>query len=899
MTIASKVTVFCILLVFLVSTLIGATFYYGNSKNLYQQAEDQLTKEAQYLGPHLLMDVNELSNDANYLSELPVLKDLILNTGKLSKQEKKEMISPFLMALLASKKKYLSVKIIDSSNRAIHLNIHQANKKNKIKELNIYEKANINFKIDDYPENRAYLSSIKLYRNNLDISGRRLPVMEAIKPITVENGKIIGLIVVTTNLSMTFQNLKRKFRDVYQELYLTNNRGDYLINPFNFQTFGFESGKNYSLQKDFIKSIDFFTSSQQTTTFSPGLFLSNSVLHLAKIKFDKFNTNRFLILGLKIDMDKTFSTFNKIRTRSIILAIILLIIGGISAYYFINLITSNLWKITQAAKRYGNGEPLDLNINSSDEVGVLANTFAFMIKQITDKTNRLRKSDARNKKAKEFAQLANKTKDSLLFDLKKVNKKIEKLSIEKDDLMAIVSHDLKNPLSIISANLDLLSDKDTSEAQKKELVQSAIKNSKYAINLITDLLDLSKIEAGIKLDFQEVSFIDFSKDIIENHSEQAMKKNIKIKYDIQDDITARLDKNRFTQVLNNLISNAIKFTALNGNITLKCSSNAQGLIIKLSDDGVGIPYEKLSSIFNKYQQARTSDSIMGSGLGLAICKNIVEAHKGTISVDSVEFEGATFTITLPHLKQVKTKQLKVNKKILIVDDDEDLREILRLRLEKNNFVIQEACHGVDALQVIPKFLPELVILDLEMPILNGEDTLKKIRKTKNKNDFPVLIHSGNSDAINKPSKYLQENTNGFINKNSEFSVLLEMINSVLSKKTNILLIDDSEDIYNLYNIYLKKSAGINLDFANNGKKGIELLKINSYDLIFLDLNMPGFSGTEVLKEIRKSDAQIPIIANSSLSSPDQESKLLNLGFTEVLDKQMKKDQLLEIIGKYR
>jgi len=899
MTIASKVTVFCILLVFLVSSLIGVTFYYGNSKNLYQQAEDQLTKEAQYLAPHLLMDVNELSNDANYLSELPVLKDLILNTGKLSKQEKKEMISPFLMALLASKKKYLSVKIIDSRNRAIHLNIHQANKKSKIKELNIYEKANINFKIGDYPDDRVYLSSIKLYRNNLDISGNRLPVMEAIKPITVGDGKIIGLIVLTTNLSTTFQNLKIKFSDLYQELYLTNNRGDYLINPFNFQTFGFESGKNYSLQKDFIKSIDFFSSSQQTTTFSPGLFLSNSVLHLAKIKFDKFNSNRFLILGLKIDMDKTFETFNKIRTRSIVLAIILLVVGGISAYYFINLITSNLWKITEAAKRYGNGQPLDLNINSNDEVGLLANTFTFMIKQITDRTNRLRKSDARNKKAKEFAQLASKTKDSLLFDLKKVNKQIEKLSSEKDDLMAIVSHDLKNPLSIISANLNLLSEQDTSETEKKELIQSAIKNSQYATNLITDLLDLSKIEAGINLDLQEVTLFDFAKEIIGNHFDQAMTKNIKIQCIIKDDIKIRLDKNRFTQVLNNLITNAIKFTAKNGNIKLECSNNVNRLVIKLSDDGVGIPYEKLSSIFNKYQQARTSDSSMGSGLGLAICKNIVEAHKGNITVDSVEFEGATFTITLPHVKQVKTKQYKVNNKILIVDDDEDLREILRLRLEKNNFIIQEACHGIDALEVIPKFLPELVILDLEMPILNGEDTLKKIRNTKSKIKFPVLIHSGNSDAIKKPSNYLLENANGFIDKNSEFSVLLDMINSALIKKTNILLIDDSEDIFNLYNIYLKKSDGINLDFANKGETGIEMLKLNSYDLVFLDLNMPGFSGIEVLKEIRKSDSKIPIIANSSLTSKDQDTKLLSLGFTEVLDKQMKKDQLIEIIGKYR
>ena len=112
MTIASKVTVFCILLVFLVSTLIGATFYYGNSKNLYQQAEDQLTKEAQYLGPHLLMDVNELSNDANYLSELPVLKDLILNTGKLSKQEKKEMISKFFSNLKESFRENWQIKAI-------------------------------------------------------------------------------------------------------------------------------------------------------------------------------------------------------------------------------------------------------------------------------------------------------------------------------------------------------------------------------------------------------------------------------------------------------------------------------------------------------------------------------------------------------------------------------------------------------------------------------------------------------------------------------------------------------------------------------------------------------------------------------------------------------------------
>lgn len=941
--ISTKVTLFCIFLVFIVSSLIGATFYYGNSENLFNQGRSRLTKEAEFLAPHLLMDVKELSNDVDYLSELPILHELLINAEKLNKNEKKNIISPFFKFLLKTKSKYLNIKIIDSKNREIELNIDDRLADDDEEDsfpddqFIISEKANVNLKISKFSENRVYLTPIKLYRKKLEISGRRLPVIEAIKPISFR-GEKIGLLIITANLKETFKNLKNKFKDKYQELYLTNSRGDYLINPFNFQTFGFESGKEYSLQKDFIKSISFLTSGKQSITFSPGLIKSNSILHLTKIFFDKYNDNRFLVLGLKIDLKNSFMEFNRIRTRSIALACLLLVVGGLSAFYFIRVMTRNLWKITAAAQRYANGHPLDLNIHSNDEIGILANTFAHMIKQISDRTNRLRKSDARNKRAKEYAELAIKTKDALLEDLKKVNQKIEKIFKEKDDLMAIVSHDLKNPLSIITANLELLSKNDIDNQTKTNLIRRSLKNSSYATNLITDLLELSTLEAGIHLCYDSVDLTKLVSEVVGNLEKMGDEKNIVIKLAAQEKIQLQIDSNRFRQVLYNLIINAIKFTANNGNISIELLKiNDQNsefydfVSIRVKDDGVGIPYDKLGAIFDKYQQARLSDSNMGSGLGLAICKNIVDLHGGKIFVDSVEYEGAVFTVFLPCLTRPSVKERTrgdtistivaqepfKDKKVLIVDDDEDLREILKLRLEKNYFSVDEACNGVEALNKISEWKPQLVLLDLEMPIMSGEETLKRIRQNKNKNELPIIIHSGNLTA-NHPIKKNPE-INGCVSKNVEFSNLLEKIKELLLQANQstvskngkrleqngfkILLVDDSDDIYALYKIYFKKEKGIQLDYADSGKEAIQKFKKGRFDLIFLDINMPQMSGQEVIQKIRRIEKEInrtqtPIIANSSINAHDNISKLLKLGFTKVLDKQVTKKQLLEIIHKF-
>ncbi|MEK6624298.1 MAG: response regulator, partial [Bdellovibrionota bacterium] len=334
--------------------------------------------------------------------------------------------------------------------------------------------------------------------------------------------------------------------------------------------------------------------------------------------------------------------------------------------------------------------------------------------------------------------------------------------------------------------------------------------------------------------------------------------------------------------------------------------------IVMSDTGIGIPKSMLDRVFDKYKQVRQKDREMGTGLGLTICKNICQQHLGDITVESEEGKGSIFTVTLPQsLEMAQTaegvSQTSAVQSILIVDDDADQTALLSSRLKKYNYNILSAKNGLEAIGLCQKILPDIVLLDLEMPIMNGLETLRRLMSLHGASTLPIIIHSSKITPEN--IELFRPNANDYIQKPAKLSELLGKIqqhivrpkskqNFEVSAPANILLIDDSEDIFALFKIYLKKTPH-HLEYAASAEAGIKMLESKRFDIIFMDLNLPGMNGIEataMLKQVGDENSghfRVALLTAAHLDTVRAEAQ--KAGVDLVIEKKLSKEKILEYI----
>jgi CheY-like chemotaxis protein len=209
-----------------------------------------------------------------------------------------------------------------------------------------------------------------------------------------------------------------------------------------------------------------------------------------------------------------------------------------------------------------------------------------------------------------------------------------------------------------------------------------------------------------------------------------------------------LDESRLTQVISNLLNNALKFTDAGGRVVVRVGwsiDRPDSVEVSVSDTGCGIPAEQLGRVFDRLYQVRSGDATteQGIGLGLYICRELVRLHGGNISVDSELGAGTTFTFTLPKAAAAPASR-SPRANLLVVDDDPAMREILSQVLEQAQFNVAMAEDGRAALQQIQRQVPDAVVMDLEMPGMDGPTTLREIRK--HWGALPVILHTGRTDG---------------------------------------------------------------------------------------------------------------------------------------------------------
>ncbi|MGJ0297691.1 response regulator [Aliarcobacter cryaerophilus] len=517
-----------------------------------------------------------------------------------------------------------------------------------------------------------------------------------------------------------------------------------------------------------------------------------------------------------------------------------------------------------------------------------------------------------------------------------IENSLTKANNSKNQFLANMSHEMRTPMNAIIGLSELMLDTKMDEKQY-DYISKINRSSKLLLGIISDVLDFSKIEKGnfdLEIKPFKLENIFSQLKIIFSHIEND--KHLEI-YFYNQNINPKIilcDELRLLQVLTNLMSNAIKFTQ-KGNITLKIellekiSQHRAKIRFSVTDSGIGMNKQEIDNLFVPFEQADNSITRKygGTGLGLTISQRTIESMGGKIEVTSQENIGSKFSFDLEFEVLEWNKECLINDKkfkILVVDDQEISRIILKDMLESFGYIFFEAKDGVEAISMIKEadisnepF--DFVLMDFNMPRLNGKDAIKQIYELHKKNIIKNTIPS-----ILMVSAYSKEEIglediliDNFISKPITNSTLFDALANIkkgIARKSNdiesskdcpnlfgikVLLVEDNEINQEVASVFLKK-ANIEVDIANNGLEAVNMHKENQnkYDLILMDLQMPILSGYDATRKIRELDKDIPIVALTAAAMIEDKEKVLSCGMNDHLGKPINSDDLYNTIIKY-
>ncbi len=514
----------------------------------------------------------------------------------------------------------------------------------------------------------------------------------------------------------------------------------------------------------------------------------------------------------------------------------------------------------------------------------------------------------------------------------------EAASLAKSEFLARMSHEIRTPMNAVIGVADLLSEYKLNHEQ--EILVRLLKSSgDNLLSLIDDILDLSKIEAG-KIILDESTF-DLHEEIATLCSllaHSAFEKNLQLEYHISPAIPRQIsgDQARLRQILTNLIGNAIKFTT-KGEImlsvsALKADEDSMRMVFTVSDTGIGIPRDKLEQVFESFGQVDSSitRSFGGTGLGLAICKRLVEIMNGTISVSSTLGKGSdfSFTLTLPTVRDALAPTASIdldleNLKILVATDHAPGRTRLAHVLRHHKADVTEAKSDKEALLAANNLAKsdlsfDLALVDVHLSDMAGFELADKLISEEKMGGRVFMLVTANS--LLKDEMRLKElDLAGYLVKPVNERLLISTLNKLLrkgpekprqpetaptkpSRRKKLLVVDDAKDNRLIMEQHLKRTP-YDFDMAENGEEALELLENETYDLVFMDMQMPVMDGYKSTAKLREMEAKqererVIVVALTAHTLTGDQNKCLEAGCDDYLPKPVRKAELLDVLGRY-
>lgn len=490
--------------------------------------------------------------------------------------------------------------------------------------------------------------------------------------------------------------------------------------------------------------------------------------------------------------------------------------------------------------------------------------------------------------------------------------------------LATFSHELRSPLNSIIGFSDIITTQfaELSAESVQEFMRNINASGRHLQQIINDILDLSKIEAG-KLELHIASYpVSYFQESVERVLAAAIaEKNIRLDFDLStefDEIV--VDQTRFKQILINLVSNAIKFSNPSGRVTIRSERVGNDIEFEVRDEGTGIRPEEMAQLFKPFGQAKSGMEAnkQGIGLGLAITKRLVELHGGTIRIDSEWGKGTTVSFRIPMIvdaasermmqagmllealhRENRTRESEEKPLALIIEDSQQAGELMRLHIESAGYRVEIAHDGAEAVEMAKRLQPNVITLDLMLPVKDGWQVMKELKRHPLCKHIPIIIVS----IIDEKNLGFSLGAVDYFVKPIQKEDLLQALDRVHlvsrpdSRKPTVLVIDDDRAATDLIQVILE-NEGYHVLKAFQGKDGVELAAREKPDLIILDLIMPEISGFNVAYQLKQIPAtrSIPIIILTSMEVDEDTQAQLGSYVQGLMSKSTftKKDLLREI-----
>lgn len=738
--------------------------------------------------------------------------------------------------------------------------------------------------------------------------------------------------IASANLSLVADQLKNAVRE-NQELYciiLMQASGQTYIHTLKPQ-----------LETEILSGKeDLFAAAQQSATVNEYITDGKPVMEF--IMPIQVSSNPWGALRLVFSLDllnqeivhsrnESIRQIREMVSQLLVVTAVFILIGACIVLLISERLSRPLMHLTMLADRLAQGNFTvgdKINKNRQDgEIGALTAAFAQMARNLKITYAKL-EEHSRTLEQKVINRTA---------ELVKARDQAIAADKSKSEFLSVMSHEIRTPMNAIIGLTRLTLQTDLTAKQRDYLTKVQL-SSRALLGIINDILDFSKIEAG-KLDLETIAFNldDVLNDLASLMIDKAEEKGLQMHFITEDDVPLDLigDPLRLSQVLLNLLNNAVKFTAT-GEIFIKIAlaeSNEQArnpdqltLEFSVKDTGIGLTTEQIGNLFQSFNQAdkSTTRKYGGTGLGLAICKRLVGMMNGDIHVSSEIGKGSTFAFTANfgwlgavEQKQVVSRDAFRDVKALVVDADEASRDELCLYLETFFFQTVQASTGEQAIQLLENASYDnpyhLVLMDWNLPKMDGITTARLIRNnpkiTRDPHIIMITVHS--RDDIEQRSTDL--NLDGFLIKpvhpSKLFNTVVEAFDQssvphALSAKTvderllkikgaKLLLVED-----NLINQQVAKETleqeGFDVAIAVDGQDAVQKIQANYFDAVLMDLQMPNMDGYEATRIIRSESrfADLPIIAMTAHALSDVRENCLHIGMNGYVTKPLDPDELL-------